>query len=339
MADWKPVPLDYFTTPPEALAVTHFASGASAAGDMRGFARLLYPFGIATSDLGASAFAELATMAHLPIQIFVDSGAFSEVEMGLGGWKVVEEIGEGEWVRRLRLAYSIAAMFGSRALVVAPDQVGNQHETLARLARYRDVVRAMYAIGARIVVPIQVGTMSAVEFDVAAREALGFADFVRGIPGNKAAMATNEVRGLVRAARPRAVHLLGVGIHNQRLGELVEACRADAPEREVSCDSNLIAAHVGRTNGRGGQPRAMTAAERLQLDEYGERSRESAIAFAFGPAVFWRRTIEADIMGDKTRYAGVGMVNNARHEPTVLAKFGQEAVAKQLDLFHLNSTP
>ncbi len=332
MTDWRPVPIDYFTNPPKALTVTHFASGASAVGDMRGFARLLYPFGVATSDLGQRALEELANMAHLPIQVFVDSGAFSEVETGKEGWRVCAPIGEGEWARRIGLAYAIASMFGHRALVVAPDQVGNQHETLARLARYVDVVRAIRAIGARVVVPIQIGSMSAIEFDLAASAALGFADFVRGIPGNKAAMATSDVRALVRAARPSAVHLLGVGLHNSRLVELMDACRDGDPNLAISCDSNLIAAHVGRTNGRGGQPRAMTAAEAIHLEEYAARSRESAIVLAFGPAVMWRRAVEANLLGNHTRYSNVGMVKRSHGDPIMLAKFGDDA-AKQLTLF------
>lgn len=332
--DWRPVQIDYFTQPREALTVTHFASGASATGDMRGFARLLYPFGVALSDLGDTALHELLDMAHLPIQLFIDSGAFSEVEFVEGQWIATKPIGTEEWVRRLRVAYAIAAVFGERALVVAPDRVGDQQETLVRLYKHADVVRAISAIGARVVVPIQIGAMAAVEFDTAASRELGFGDYVRGIPGNKAAMSTREVKQLVRASGAKAVHLLGVGLQNQRFGELVQACRAVNEHIEISCDSNLIAAHVGRANGRGGQPRPMTAAETLHAEVNGERSRESAIVLAFGPAIMWRKSVLDGLQGTTNLFDGVGIAQRSR-ELIPVAKFAPpKRKTKQLGFFN-----
>lgn len=207
MMIWRSVRIDYFTDPPESLSVCHFASGSSAIGDMRGFSRILYPFGVTASDLRANALAALVSLAHLPIRVFVDSGAFSEVEMGP---------------------------------------------------------------------------------------------------------------------------------HNQRFRELIHACRESSPDIEISCDSNLIAAHVGKANGRDGEARALTAAEQLELETSGERSRESAIVYAFGPAAIFRRTIQNSTLGPSARFRAVGAVPRIHTHPEVVAEFGDvQPPAKQLDLFSL----
>ncbi len=334
MLNWRSVRIDYFTDPPESLTVCHFASGSSAIGDMRGFSRILYPFGVTASDLRPNALAELVSFAHLPIRVFVDSGAFSEVEMCPRGPTVVRPIEPAEWVRRLRTARIIAAAFAGKAVIVAPDQVGSQQETLLRLERHADAIRGIRATGALIVVPIQCGKLSPWAFDDAAKTILGFDDFARGLPGNKAAMSTNDVTELVRRARPGSVHVLGMGPHNQRFRELIHACREASPSIEISCDSNLIAAHVGKANGRDGEARALTAAEQLELDASGERSREAAIVYAFGPAAIFRRTIQNSKLGPSDRFRGVGAVPRMHGSPVVVAEFGiVQPPAKQLDLF------
>lgn len=324
---WNPLRVDYFTQPRESLTVTHYASGSSAVGDLRGFSRILYPLGVTISDIGAPALQELLGLGHLPLPVFVDSGAFSEEEDA--------PIATAEWVRRLGIARAIASALGPNAMIVAPDRVGDQGETLTRLASHADAVRALRTLGAKVVVPVQCGAMRPEAFDAAATRALGFDDFVRGIPGNKAAMSTREVKGLVRAVRSKAVHLLGIGPHGLRFGELVGAIRDAVPDAAISCDSNLLAAHVGKANGPGGGPRAVTDAERLEVEVTGERSRENAIVQAFGPAAMWRRAVLAGMLGPAGRYRDLGVVYRVQGAPVVLASFGEEPKppARQLGLF------
>ena len=147
-------------------------------------------------------------------------------------------------------------------------------------------------------------------------------------------MSTTEVTELVHRIRPCAVHVLGMGPHNQRFRELIHACRESSRDIEISCDSNLIAAHVGKANGRNGEARALTAAEQLALDTLGGRSRESAIVFAFGPAAMFRRTIQNSILGPSTRFRAIGAVPRIHAHPEVVAEYGDvQPPAKQLDLF------
>lgn len=202
--------------------VIDFVSGASAPADIRGLARFSVPLGISLSETSKNAIAALCEHWRMPLlRIFVDSGAFSEVDRT---GSVIAPIDDAVWTKRVRVMHELAAVFGPpaplgdygpRLYVVAPDRVADQRETLRRLALHREAMGACRGLGARVVVPIQRGEMTASAFDAACGEALGFDDYVRGIPGNKAAMPYRELEAFLRTRRPCAVHLLGVVLHFQ----------------------------------------------------------------------------------------------------------------------------
>lgn len=280
---------------PQAL---YFVSGASAMSDLRGLLRLSVPLGISIQELSAPALEVLFEHACLPfVRIFVDSGAFSEVDRT---GRVVDPITDEEWTRRVAVMLRVALAFGTRATIVAPDCVGNQAETLRRLRRHAVAMRAARAAGARIVVPIQRGDQAPASFAAAAAEAIGFDDFVAGIPGNKIAMPTSELEAFLRARRPRAIHLLGMGPKNARFQKLVDVVRRLAPGADLSCDSQAFTAQSGRTNGEDGGPRALTSWQDAMEGRsspvmesapphVSETSREDAVLMTFAPsALFWR---------------------------------------------------
>lgn len=289
--------------------LTYFVSGASAPADIRGLARVSVPFGISLPELSAPALDVLCSFAFMPLlRVFVDSGAFSEVDRT---GKVVHPITDAAWVERVRVMHRIAATFGPaapagdhgpRVWVVSPDRVGDQAETLRRMAMHADALRGMRALGARVIVPIQRGSLRAADFDAACTDALGFKDYVRGIPGNKAAMPEDELATFLRARRPRAVHLLGIGPRSASYRPLRDVMDRMIPEAEVSCDSNALAANVGHTNGRGGGPRRLTAwQEHFSGRASGvceppappvENARELAAVMAFGPQSLFARFVE-----------------------------------------------
>ena len=70
--------------------------------------------------------------------------------------------------------------------------------------------------------------MSAALFFDAAACLIG-GPFVCGIPGNKAAMPPGELEDFLRARRPRAVHLLGVGPKSPRFRPLLDVLRRRNP--------------------------------------------------------------------------------------------------------------
>jgi hypothetical protein len=252
----------------------YFCSGASAPADLAGLSRIRHPLGVSIPELSGPALDAVCTLLGV-CEVFVDSGAFSEVDEAC---RVVAPILDPAWVERVRVMHRIAVALGPGAVIVAPDRVGDQQETLRRLARFEDVLRAIVALGARLVVPIQRGGMSPALFHDAAASLIG-GPFVCGIPGNKAAMPSHELEDFLWSRRPAAVHLLGVGPKSRRFPELVDVLRRFVPDAAVSCDSNGLAAAVGKTNGRGGAPRALTAAQQRTGD------RAAAIAEVFGPVL------------------------------------------------------
>jgi hypothetical protein len=203
--------------------------------------------------------AEADALDRSEVPVFVDSGAFSEVRFDARAGRMVDcaPISHEEWVRRLDVYRQLAERLGSRVLLVAPDKVGDQGETLRRLARYAPQLRRLRDMGAQIIVPIQRGAVAPAAFDARCAEILGFGDFVRGIPSKKAAATVEQIAELSAALPADArVHLLGLGPFGPRYRRVMAAL--SRPAELVSCDSNRIRALVGASNGPGGGPRVLT---------------------------------------------------------------------------------
>lgn len=246
-----------------AQGVTYFASGSNHPGEILGLAQCGVDVGVAIHDLhsdGERAIAE--AVATYGARVFVDSGAFSEVGFGPSGPFVARPISDSEWQRRLEAYVRIARAIGSALYCVAPDMVAFQAETLERMKRWGHLVREAARCGANVLVPVQKGALSMAEFWGLACTALAIPaeQLVAAIPMKKDATSTAELVAFLQAARPARVHLLGLGPKSRRFGEVVTMARAASPETEILCDSVLITSLVGRTNGKGGAPRPLTAA-------------------------------------------------------------------------------
>lgn len=73
---------------------------------------------------------------------------------------VVALITDAEWPERLRVYLRLATALGPQSMVIVPDQIANQDETLRRLALYRDQVTEIAATGAVMRLPLQGGALS-----------------------------------------------------------------------------------------------------------------------------------------------------------------------------------
>lgn len=271
----------------------YFASGSSRPADVRGFSAVHHPIGVAADEVSPAAEAELCRLAGTGLPVFVDSGAFSEVEFGPAGPVVVRPIGHEDWLRRLALYARLARALGPQAYLVAPDRVGDQDETLARLARYRDQLAELRALGARVLVAVQKGAMTQAAFVRRCAEVLGFDDFVHALPSKKNATTLEELAAYVAEVRPAALHLLGMGARNRNAARALALIAAASPETVVSMDSNLIAASVGL---RPMRPLSRACVEARDLISRGAGFRsgqEFGIMLAFGSPVesFTARTI------------------------------------------------
>jgi hypothetical protein len=235
----------------------YFASGSSRPADIRGFAAVGHPIGVAAPELSENAIVELIALRGRGVPVFVDSGAFSEVVFGPTGPRVVAPISDASWRERLALYRRLAVALGPAVSLVAPDRIGDQEETLRRLVAFASELRELRDLGARILVPIQKGRRAQADFVRDVEHALGFSDFVHAIPSKKHATTLDELAAYVAAVRPRAVHLLGLGIRNASAPAALRIIERFSPGAAVSLDSNLIAANVGRG---GSKPRRLTAA-------------------------------------------------------------------------------
>lgn len=225
----------------------YFASGSNRACEVRAFTQLDQPVGVAATELSASGERELVALAGTGQLVFVDSGAFSEVRPEGGQLVVVKPITPERWREILALYRRLAVALGSQLYVVAPDRVGCQGTTLGRLMEHDAALRDLRALGANILVPLQGGALSLAAFDVACAAALGFNDYVRALPMKKGATTDEALVAYLRDCQPARVHLLGMGPKNRRMPSVAAAFAELSPATELSCDSNLILANVGRT--------------------------------------------------------------------------------------------
>lgn len=141
----------------------HFCSGVNAPGEVEGLAGHSW-VGIAASEIRPGLLEALEANRIGVRALFVDSGAFSEVEFGANGPQVVDEIDHADWLIRFGVYDRMALAFGPRAYVVAPDRVGDQAVTLERLERYAGRCRRLVSYRAKLIVPVQKGAMPMAAF-------------------------------------------------------------------------------------------------------------------------------------------------------------------------------
>jgi hypothetical protein len=244
--------------------VAYFASGSNHAGEIRAFADLGHDVGVSARELGPSGEAELLALVGSDVQVFVDSGAFAEVKFTAAGPVVVAPMSAATWERVLALYLRLGGVLGDQLHVVAPDRVGCQTTTLERLTTYRDQIRALHAMGVRVLVPVQRGALSQAAFYRACCDVLGF-EAIPALPCKKAATSVDEARAFALEIQPRQIHLLGLGAKNRQAGEYLQAIVDAAPGVLVQLDAVVVTSLVGRKSGRGGRPRALTAANDLAM--------------------------------------------------------------------------
>ncbi len=268
-----------------------FFSGVNYVGEVDALHALEQDIGITATNCPES-LVELL-LERLPgsrAQLFIDSGAFSEVDRR-DVFKVARPITDDDWRARLSLYRRFAERLGNQVHVVAPDRVANQDITLERMAKWSSQMRELADLGAVVLAPVQKGQRSQADFYRAACDALGF-EAVPAMPCMKAATTPDELRAFCAEVRPSRIHLLGIGPANRQLPEYLAAVHESCPDCQVQVDSARFPAHTG-TGGNTGRMRRITAGIRV-FDDYARDPRERkalAIIATFAPESLWR---EAD---------------------------------------------
>ena len=264
----------------------YFASGSNHEGEIRGFHRLGINPGVAADRLNDRNVFELKQLAGTGRKVFVDSGAFGEIDFNvpkkgqkgpprpdlpIGAPFVVKPITDDEWQKRLGRYHELAQVLGGQMYAVAPDKVAHQSETLERLARYAPQVREIAKFGAHVMVPMQKGQLSMPDFAQVAAKRLGMKRdaLIWAIPMKKDATTLDELEDFVREAKPGRVHLLGVGPDSTAYPAIRAMFDRVAPGTALTLDSVKITAAVGRdgTTPEGlPKARALTAAQDRVLE-------------------------------------------------------------------------
>lgn len=277
----------------------HFASGVNHAGEVRGLFGSLRFVGITATNAPEDLLAELAMCAPYRTalmfpqygfdchesrhNLFVDSGAFSEV--AFGPYRVVREITDARWFEILSLYQWVAERFRGFAYLVAPDRVGDQDVTLARLARYASAMRYFAQLGANIIVPVQKGALPMSAMFARAAEILDIdrERLIAGVPLKKDATSLEDLAELVDSLPARCrLHLLGLGPESPRFRDVITVITSRRPDAVITSDSVTVRRLVGRTNGPGGGPRTLTLYQDKAREECGDGATGvKAIALAW----------------------------------------------------------
>lgn len=253
----SPIAADQLLLSPQRIIISQplgdvvvFASGMNRIADIRGAAIAGVPIGVDVSKLSPPAIDALVA-AHLPL--LLDSGAFSEIAIHRGHAQVTAEIFDREWMRRLAIYLQVTREVrrslsdsdrSPSVTVVAPDRVGSQELTLERLSKFRTQVREIYAAGAEILIPLQVGRLDLYEFYTRAKSIVG-TDIVPAFPMKKAATTIRAILDFVERTEICRIHLLGMGASHRNAASTLRLIRHACPDAVISMDSNRIRAAVG----------------------------------------------------------------------------------------------
>ena len=225
--------------------------------------------------------------------VFVDSGAFSEVEFGPTGPTYPKPISPAEWEKRLDKYDRLAAALGPQLFAVAPDKIADQDATLERQRRYAGRVQRLLDKKANVLVPVQKGARRMADFYADELEALsitpGDPQVYAAIPLKKDATSLEDLEAFVGDVRDRfglsceespdrdppvrgrvRLHFLGRGAYSPDYRATFDAVKRACPTAIVTSDSVRIRAMVG-------EDRPLTQAlrhlETLGVTDAGERKR------------------------------------------------------------------
>lgn len=263
----------------------HFASGVNHPGEVRGLAMSGRHVGITFGEIRTGLLTELALFAGGLFEVFVDSGAFSEVTFNKATMRleIVREITHGGWLERFELYQWAGETFGRRVRVVAPDCVGDQDRTLARLQRYASNVAAIAATRAQIIVPVQKGALPMSAMFARACAILNLAETpIAGIPMKKDATSLADLAELLESLPwyGARLHLLGIGPESRKYAAAIRLIRRVRPNAIVTTDSVTVRRLVGRTNGRNGGPRPITRYQDEARSAHGLAASKEIKAYA-----------------------------------------------------------
>jgi hypothetical protein len=256
---------------PLADRVLRFFSGMSRIGDLtagnRGASRSKrVGVGVDVGEISRNGIAEIANAVVDGNQVFIDSGAFSLFKRSLAADgdvapldfdailakydEIMERIAE---VSEDRNGEDEMPEEG-RVLMVMPDIVGNQTESIELARKYKDWIAGQTGPSwARPIVPIQKGELSLADAHAKLVKILGTDHFIVGIPSNEKAVSNEELEKFLTVATPKEIHFLGSMSPKKLEPKLAAIEAAGYMPEHISADANGMRAKLwGRQLKKGG---------------------------------------------------------------------------------------
>jgi hypothetical protein len=239
--------LDALAAWPFPTAVTYFMSGTNHPAEIMALADRGESIGVAVNHLTPSAMQTLTDLAGLFPKVFVDSGAFSEVDFGPAGPVYPQPITDAEWRKRLKKYLQLAAALGKQAYLVAPDKIADQEGTLERLTRYAPEIAEAAGYGANILVPVQkgkidMGSFYNLQLDILHAAGVRLRQVAPAVPLKKDATSIEDLVTFIRSLRcnetnPPRIHFLGRGLFSPDYRATYAAAMEACPYLQITADS------------------------------------------------------------------------------------------------------
>lgn len=210
-----------------------FHSGMSSRSDLRAAVDEGVAVGVVATLLDVSK-SILVLPKHLDAggAVFIDSGAFAAFQKG----DVVD------WFKVFRAYESVLTVTNqpSGLSIVAPDVIGDQLATLALWEAHAERVCRWIATGARVIVPLQRGELTAGVMLGHARRIFKTDRFCAGIPSNLAAMSAEDCATL----HHHDFHVLGRVVMTVELAGKLDALLANNPGALYTADANWMRSRI-----------------------------------------------------------------------------------------------
>ena len=214
--------------------VRAYASGSSSPAEFGGFADAGAPIGTVAGLLSRPMQAEVAKYVNAGGHVFVDSGAFGAFRQG--GTVDFDKV----FAVYDRLVLATRERQGLH--LVMPDVIEDQGATQTLQQRYAGKIRRYMRAGVDVLIPIQLGRLRPADSYRRLRSMFGD-DFTVAVPSNEAAFSGRDLDSLA-GARPRRIHLLGIGA-SRKLKGLLNLINSRSPETVVTTDANRLRAWIG----------------------------------------------------------------------------------------------
>lgn len=241
-----------------------YASGMSRPRDMAAATASAVGVGVEIGEVSAAGLEQLADAVAGGKAVFVDSGAFNAFKRSLKSGKRADAVIDFEKIldryealskgvkQRLARSDLVHKANVGYLMLVAPDVVGNQEETLKLLEKHGARMAALADAGHEVIVPFQKGPISQDNAYWRVRKIFGGDHFVVGIPAAVEGLNDQEIRTLLDQPgyTPERIHILGAVAKSRlepRMKIIREIYKDDVPG--VTADAMVLRSKLSQVKG------------------------------------------------------------------------------------------